>query len=532
MKNETETIYLTEDDNESAVVEKIKNSPAREIILVAFSEASPLLSVVNLKLLKKFAAGLGKELVISTNNEAIKILAQNAEIKIKILPDKTNTFKNFFAKGTGSGLKPVDSIIFGGEKKFQPASPSLGGEEEGLRERPGQFRVSGANKNIFWAFIAAAALVAGGALFFLLPTAKITVSPRIEPINIGIDFILNKNISSAEISSKQIPATVITGETEKSREFNATGSKKVESRATGIITVYNEWSSSSQSLVSGTRFLSNSGKLFKTNKTIAVPGFTREDGKDIPGSIEVPVTAWGLGPDYNIPADDFSLPGLSGSPKYGKIYAKSFAPTAGGASGLTTVVASSDLQKAKEFLESEIKQEISAQLLEKKPADLVLLDKTMSFIDEDFSASAKIDQPANKFEASLKMAGVAFLFNPKDIQSIIDDIIKNGSNAAGEEKSGLVILNPKIDYGDVSVLGPDKIKIGLRYQANSYKPIDEQDLKSALSGKTAEQINSYLKNKSSELSKIEVSFWPLWVKRVPLIDKNISIILDIPNNNK
>lgn len=524
MKNETETIYLTEDDSESAVVEKIKNSPAGEIILVAFSEASPLLSIVNLKLLKKFAAGLGKELVISTNNEAIKILAQNAEIKIKILPDKTNAFKNFFATGTGSGLKPVDSIIFGGKEKLQG--------EEGLHERPGQFRVSGANKNIFWAFIVAAALVAGGALFFLLPTAKITVSPRIEPINISIDFILNKNISSAEISSKQIPATVITGETEKSREFNATGSKKVESRATGIITVYNEWSSSPQTLVSGTRFLNNSGKLFKINKTISVPGFTREDGKDIPGSVEVLVAAWGMGPDYNIPPDNFSLPGLSGSPKYEKIYAKSFAPTAGGASGLTTVVASSDLQKAKESLESEIKQEISAQLLEKKPADLVLLDKTMSFIDEDFSASAKIDQPANKFKASLKMAGVAFLFNPKDVQSIIDDIIKNGSNATGEEKSSLVILNPKIDYGDVSVLGPDKIKIGLRYQANSYKPIDERDLKSALSGKTAEQINSYLKNKSSELSKIEVSFWPLWVKRVPLIDKNISIILDIPNNNK
>lgn len=523
MKNETETIYLTEDDSESAVVEKIKNSPAREIILAAFSEASPLLSVVNLKLLKKFAAGFGKELVISTNDEAIKILAQNAEIKIKILPDKTNGFKKFFTKSAGHGLKPVDSIIFYGEEKLP--------EEEGLREKPGQFRVSGANKNIFWAFIVAAALVAGGALFFLLPTAKITVSPRIEPINISVDFILNKNISSAEISSKQIPATVITGETEKSREFNATGSKKIESRATGIITVYNEWSSSPQNLVSGTRFLSSSGKLFKTNKAIAVPGFTREDGKDIPGSIEVPVAAWGLGPDYNIPADNFSLPGLSGSSKYEKIYAKSFAPTTGGASGLTTVVENSDLQKAKEFLESEIKQEISAQLLEKKPADLVLLDKTMSFIDEDFSASAKVDQPANKFEASLKMAGVAFLFNPKDVQSIISDIIKNGGNTAGEEKS-LVILNPKIDYGDVSVLGPDKIKIGLRYQANSYKSVDERDLKSALSGKTAEQINSYLKSKSSELSKIEASFWPFWVKRVPLIDKNISIMLDIPNNNK
>lgn len=524
MKNETETIYLTEDDGESAVVEKIKNSSAREIILVAFSEASPLLSVVNLKLLKKFAAGLGKELVISTNDEAIKILAQNAEIKIRTLPDKTNALKKIFANGASSGLKPVDSIIFG-EKKIFP-------EAEGLYDKAGQFRISAANKNIFWVFIAAAALVAGGALFFLLPSAKITVSPRVAPLNISIDFILNKNISSAEISSKQVPATVITGETEKSREFNATGSKKIESRATGIITVYNEWSSSPQALVSGTRFLSNSGKLFKINKTISIPGFTREDGKDIPGSTEVPVAAWELGPDYNIPADDFSLPGLSGSPKYGKIYAKSFAPTAGGASGLTTVVASSDLQKAKEFLESEIKQEISAQLLEKKPADLVLLDKTISFIAEDFSASAKIDQPANKFKASLKMAGVAFLFNPKDVQSIIDDIIKNGSNAAGEKKSSLVILNPKIDYGDVSVLGPDKIKIGLRYQANSYKPVDEQDLKSALSGKTAEQINSYLKSKSSELSKIEVSFWPLWVKRVPLIDKNITIILDTSNNNR
>lgn len=524
MAMKTETIYLTEDDNESVVVEKIKNSPAREIILVVFSPKTPLLSVVNLKLLKKFAKGLGKELVISTNEETIKILAQNAEIEIKELPDRKNAFKNFFYAAASSDLKPVDSIIFGGEKKFR--------REEETREGSGYFRVSGANKSIFWAFIVAAALVAGGALFFLLPTAKITVSPRVEPLNVNIDFILNKNISSAEISSRQIPATVITGEIEKSGEFSATGSKKIESRAAGIITVYNEWSSSPQTLVSGTRFLSSSGKLFKINKAITVPGFTREDGKDVPGSVEIPVSAWGLGPDYNIPPDNFSLPGLSGSPKYGKIYAKSFAPAAGGASGLTTVVTSADLQKAKEFLESEIKPEISAQLLEKKPADLTLLDKTTSFVVEDFSAGAKADQPANKFKASLKIAGVAFLFNPKDVQSIIDDIIKDSGGAAEKEKGGLVILNSKIDYGDASVLGPDKIKIGLRYQADSYKPVDEQKLKTALSGKTAEQVNDYLKSKSAELSKIEVSFWPLWVKKVPQIEKNIHIVLDIEKNNK
>ncbi len=523
MKNKSETIYLTADDSESAIVEKIKNSQAREVVLVAFSEENPLLSVVNLKLLKKFSAGLGKELMISTNNETIKILAQNAEIKA--LPDKTNVFKKIglYQENFYRNSRPVDSIILGSGKKA--------GEEERIREKVARFRVSGANKNIFWVFISAAVLVLAAVLYFLLPTAKITVTPRLEPINISLDFILNKNISSVEISSKQIPASVITSEIENSQEFSATGSKKIESRAAGIITVYNEWSSSPQILVSGTRFLSSGGKLFRINKTITVPGFTREEGKDIAGSIEVPVAAWGLGPDYNIPADNFSLPGLSGSPKYGKIYAKSIAPIAGGASGLTTVVSNADMEKAKEFMESEIKQEISGRLQEKKPADLILLDKAMSFVSEDFSANTKVDQPANKFKVNLKMAGIAFLFNPKDIQLIIDDIIKNGAKTTGKEK-GLVILNPNINYGDVAILGPDKIKVGLNYQANSYKPISEQDLKSALSGKTAEQLNGYLKSRNAELSKIEASFWPFWVKKVPQIEKNISIILDTPDNKK
>ena len=61
--------------------------------------------------------------------------------------------------------------------------------------------------------------------------------------------------------------------------------KELNEKARGSLTVYNEYSSSPQTLVATTRFESPEGKIFRIEKNIVVPGAKIEEGKIIASTI-------------------------------------------------------------------------------------------------------------------------------------------------------------------------------------------------------------------------------------------------------
>ena len=101
-------------------------------------------------------------------------------------------------------------------------------------------------------------------------------------------------------------------------------------KASGIITVFNEYSSDSQRLVASTRFLSSSGKIFRAIEDIYIPGAQLNDDEIIPSSIDVEVVANYLGAEYNIGPSDFTIPGFKGTVKYAGFYGKSNTAMNGG----------------------------------------------------------------------------------------------------------------------------------------------------------------------------------------------------------
>jgi hypothetical protein len=171
----------------------------------------------------------------------------------------------------------------------------------------------------FLGFLTACFIIIVLIAMIILPKAEIVLTPKTEPIILNLEMTIDKNIQSSDTQTNKIPGQIISVQKEKEKEFDATGKKKIYEKARGIITVYNEWGSSSQILVASTRFLSKDGKLFRTVKTISVPGFKRIEGKDIPGTIDVEVVAAEAGEEYNIKPTAFTIPGFEGSSKYAGI---------------------------------------------------------------------------------------------------------------------------------------------------------------------------------------------------------------------
>ncbi len=516
-------IYLSEDDSVDSIIEKIKNSPGKEIDLIIFSETSSVLSIVNLKLFKELADSLGKEIFISTNDNAVKILSEKSSLKLSSISKPFNSPKNYM-NNFNNFSRPVDSITpvkrNAVSSSLKPRyNPSPVAAEYPTKDVP-EFSVSGTNKKLLLFFVCMAVVVVGAAAYFLLPTAKIFVTPKTEPMSVKFDFILDKNSSALNAEEKTVPATAIVASIEKNGEFNATGKKEIVAKATGIITIYNECFTTPVALKTNNQVVSSDGKVYYMTQGATIPSMVVEDGNVIAGNVDVPVISSLAGPQYNIDPTDFSLPAVKVKYKCQKIYAKSAAAFTGGATGYTTVVSDADIKKAEDYLMGEAKKDALKQLEDKKPADLVISPDAVSVKKDDLVINAKADQVANKFKASIKISAIAFLFNQEYIKQIADRLFKE----ARQDKKDIAFSGSfEADYTDPIVMGSDKIKMTASARTFAYQSVDPDVIKSKLLGKNMEEATDYITNNSPEIDKIKITLWPFWVKKIPSIDRNVDV---------
>ena len=197
-------------------------------------------------------------------------------------------------------------------------------------------------------------IIAGGAYAALeiLPKAEIKITAKKTAWNFNNSVSASKNSGDIDLANKQIPANFFLEKKNVSLLYPATGKKNVEKKSRGEITIYNAYSSQSQSLVANTRFESPDGKIFRIENKITVPGAKVENGKIIPAGIKMNVVADKVGAEYNIGPAKFTIPGFKGAPKYDGFYARSESQMAGGFVGELVYPTDDEIKTAKEKTES------------------------------------------------------------------------------------------------------------------------------------------------------------------------------------
>jgi hypothetical protein len=180
--------------------------------------------------------------------------------------------------------------------------------------------------------------------------------------------------------------------------------------------IYNDFSTQSQPLVKNTRFLSASGKIYRIQNPVTVPGQKTSGGKKVPGSVEVDVYADVAGSEYNTGLTDFTIPGFKGSPKYEKFYARSKTSMSGGFSGIMKIVSEADVQKAKESIVVALKDKLFAEALVQKPNGTVLYKNATSYVFTDTRDNAATEK---KVKLTVKGTLTVPLFNTKELSMSI-----------------------------------------------------------------------------------------------------------------
>lgn len=380
-------------------------------------------------------------------------------------------------------------------------------------------------KRIFFksfVFLLILLVLAGGFGFFFLSKVEIEIWPETDTLNLEETITIDLEIKEPDFEAKVIPGKTFSDQKSVSQEFSASGKVSKEEKATGIIRVYNEYSTSPRTLVPS-RFVSADGKLFWSLKRITIPGTKDEKGKLVPGEIDVEVQAAEAGEDYNIGPSTFALPALAGSPLYTTIYGKSFSPMTGGFEGEGSQVLQGDLEQAENILIENVKKDSKDFLKKSLPSDFILLDEAISQEIVEASSLVEEGEEVGSFIFHVEINSEALGFKKSDIENFA----KNYINLDIPEGKKIQEESLEVNYSPESIdLESGKIVLNLTIKAKVYSDIDLTELKKAIFGKSREEIKIFLEN-LAQITKIEIKSWPFLRKKAPEDMDKVEIMLNL-----
>jgi len=222
--------------------------------------------------------------------------------------------------------------------------------------------------------------------------------------NVTLEFPIQVNTKTSEdLASGVIAGRILEKTLEKTKEYQTTGIKSSTEKATGQVSIINNYSAA-QALMATTRLLSSKGILYRIKSGITVPAH---------GQVAVDIVADQAGKEYEIGPEQFTIPGLSSSmQKY--IYAKSDQPTSGGVKEIN-ILSQQDLDIA----QADLKKELAAEALSNFTAELKEGESLMPIaLSEEIiesKASKKVNDETNDFPLTMKIKNQYLAFPKEDL---------------------------------------------------------------------------------------------------------------------
>ncbi len=374
------------------------------------------------------------------------------------------------------------------------------------------------SSKVFAAFMFSCIAITALIAFFIFQKVDIIVALKTQETDYNFEFVTDESIGEIDAVYNKIPVERIEVISEKTETYSTMGKKRVTEKARGEITVYNEYSSNPQKIVANTRFLSKGGQLFKIVESITIPGFSRVEGKDVPGEVTAAVYADIPGEEYNIGASSFTLPGLQGHPKYSSIYARSTQAMSGGIDKDVLYFSESDYITAKDKLVKIAKEESEQDFLSKVSDQVRELENTRERSDTEVKTDIKVGATANNFEMTVLVKTSALFINKNNL----DNLISAKINSELAENMELVEGSRNYEVGETVRNENGSVTIPVQITQGLITKVDIDKIREEIAGKNELELNNYFNN-IREIESVNIEFWPNWVKSVPAAWDKINI---------
>jgi len=381
---------------------------------------------------------------------------------------------------------------------------------------------SGGGSSKSWIWILAAVCVVGlGTLgvMFAFKETSITIIPVSQPVLFDetSQFTAYPNAAS---TSGTILYSVKTADFEETEQVAASGTEHKEQKASGSITVYNDYSAEPVKLIKNTRFATASGLVYRTPSDVSVPG---RQGST-PGKTTITVAADAAGEKYNIGAGGkLTLPGLqSNAAMYKGVYAEATSAMTGGFSGDAPAVDAATLSKAKANMQSRLDQKISEFLGTLNTESDFALKPQVTYADAPGAA-------ATGGTATVKMT--AHVSVPTVSRSALSAAIAEFVTAGGSDLRYTLETGDGFaaNVADESEVGTDPITFTLTGSGVLVADVDTNALKTALAGRDQNAFQTIVANfPGVESAKARIE--PFWNTSFPTNTDEIEILVERPQN--
>lgn len=528
-------IYLESDDEITSVVDKLKNAEGTSLDIVIPKEAIMLQSVINLKLLKKQAESLGKEITIVTTDKVGQKLAEQIGIPVVAREgqEPKEVIMSEVEKPTFSEddikIKNVQEVanvpVVPDDEGVQKAGDAQNAESvQDAEAKPkeakkkGWFRLHKKGIAVAIGFgILALAILA----YVFVPLANITIRLAAEKKSLDLSFTADKAATEVSTDENKIPAREVVQELEKEETYPATGKKDIGEKATGQVTIYNNFSTTSKTLVAGTKLVSN-GLNYTITTNVTVPGYTDPGGGKVAGKIEnVNIRASEAGEKYNIASGSkFSVP-IIGSNDF---YAEATTALTGGTTKQVTYITAQDIASAEEKLATTVDSELKTKLNDAIEDGDTLLEEAFAIEKQAPVPSSPVNTEVSEFKLKVSAKITALVFNRDDLLRLAEGVLSReiGSTKEIVEKDSLV-SEAKLQKIDTKTGVIEATLAGEAYIASK---INQDELRNSING-DPEAVASEFINGLEGVDEVQFRFFPGFYKRIPRINSHIYFKVEI-----
>lgn len=385
-------------------------------------------------------------------------------------------------------------------------------EEEGEPVRPARSvrrTRSGRGK---WIIIAVIVVAIASILAIMLSTmfagATITVFPRQETVAAPASIVARMSAPVGSLSYQT--ATISRSAT---TTVPASGTKQVSRQASGLITIYNTYSSETQRLIANTRFEASDGKIFRIHDSVVVPGMS--DGS--PGTASITVYADSPGAEYNRGETRFTIPGFKGDPRYAKFYAETKS-ISGGFVGTEPAVAAADLSAAQSALQKGLQAAVQSALLSEIQEGFMPLTSTLKITYANISQTSGV---GNNAQLSQSAQATVFIVREHDLASAIAAAVVQsykGEAVALADPSQVIIAvatTTKTTDGSLTLQLSGTPTLVWQY--------DPAALIAALLGKNKGSFQQIIQSFEPAIMRAEAKIRPFWKTNFPSTPEKIQI---------
>ncbi len=366
-------------------------------------------------------------------------------------------------------------------------------------------------------------IVIGGAWLLTPRFSRATVALTTKKVAWATSLHVTADVNAQDVDVQRgiVPAELFFQQKNFTQLYPASAIKDVSQKATGKITIFNGYSSKSQSLVASTRFATPDGKIFRLQQTVTVPGAVIANGKITPASVEATVVADSAGEAYNLSSETkTTIPGFAGTPKFDAFYGV-IAKTDGGFQGKKPYPTADDIEKAKQKTSDIIRASLSSWRVTPRMNEFKIIDGTTDLRITKLVVNTATDDKGN-FSVLAEGSVSVIAFKEKDVFSIVEQRAKETASAS-LRSSDFESVGVSAEYSQPVVNSAKKtLDMTVTASATVVPRIAPATVLETIHGQSVDEAKQFLST-IPDVITTKISLKPFWATRIPDTQSHINL---------